>query len=72
MSTLEVAFKVTAVYKAWKVTHNCQSLNKKIKRTTARLYVITLPRTCVRVNLHSIVAYRSRNPLLKTGKKSEV
>ena len=36
-----------------------------------RLYVIVMPRTRFSVNLHSIVAWMSRNSLLEAGEKSE-
>ena len=36
------------------------------------LYVVIMSHTCFRVNLHSIVAWMSKNPLLKTGGISEV
>ena len=36
------------------------------------LYVLIMPRTCFRVNPHSIVSWMSRNSLLEGGTKSEL
>ena len=42
------------------------------ENTYARLYVIIMSRTCSRVNLHAVLAWKSRNSLLETGVVSEV
>ena len=42
------------------------------EKTYARLYVVIMWRTCSRVNLHAVPAWKSRNSLLETGVVSEV
>ena len=52
----------------WKNVYSMSLIDKCFKT----LYVLVMSRTCFRVNLHSIVAWMSRNSLLEAGAKSEV
>ena len=40
-----------------------------ILQLTVCLYILFMPRTCFRVNPHSVIACMSRNSLLETGAK---
>ena len=51
---------------------SCFLLLNYTNQWSARLYALIMSRTRFSVNLHSIVAWMSRNSLLKTGAKSEV
>ena len=57
-----------------KVEMKCMQLNalKNIARMTRSVCVLVISHTHFRVNLHSVVAWISRNSLLKTGAISEV
>ena len=52
----------------WKNVYSMSLIDKCFKT----LYVLVMSCTCFRVNLHSIVAWMSRNSLLEAGAKSEV
>ena len=73
-------FMKSASQQTLPISCTCVNSKKKKKKKTKllnqvchiRLYVLVMSRTRFRVNLHSIVAWMSRNSLLKTGAKSEV